>query len=214
MPMVCEACGGHQRLMPLVGDALACGHCGASRALVRPPLMVVAGAAASGKSTLCQRLAGTVDGVVVLDADVLADDLVAVAAPDDRPPDFPAFWGALLRLAHEIGQNGPAVAYFGVTLPEQVLANAALLPYFAGVHLLGLVCDDEVLRRRLGARAGGDAAAARVEVHLDVNRRLREAAATTPDMAVVDGSRPRDEVEEDVRRWIAAIVAAGPGDGA
>ncbi|HEV7757794.1 MAG TPA: SRPBCC family protein [Acidimicrobiales bacterium] len=60
--MVCEAWGGHQRLMPLAGDALACRHRGAPRPLVRPPLMVVAGAAASGRSTRCQRLAGMVAG--------------------------------------------------------------------------------------------------------------------------------------------------------
>jgi len=48
--------------------------------------------------------------------------------------DYPAFWRSLMRLAHEISQNGVAVAYFGITEPEQVLANEDLLAYFDGRH--------------------------------------------------------------------------------
>jgi gluconate kinase len=184
---------------------LVCDHCGATRRFVRPPLMVIAGAAGTGKSTLCQRLAGTIPGTVVIDADVLAEDLVAVVSPNH---DYPAFWRSLMRLAHEIAQNGVAVAYVGVTLPEQLVANDDLFDYFDGVHILGLVCDETDLRQRIEARAGGYASAAHVERHLDINRRIG-AACGLLDMTLVDASRPPHEIEHDVRTWIVRL-ASGP----
>jgi len=112
-----------------------------------------------------------------------------------------------MRLAHEISQNGVAVAYFGITRPEQVLANEDLFAYFDGVHILGLVCDDSELRRRIRERAGGHASAARVDLHLHINRRLAEASGDTLDMTTTDASRPVHEVEHDVREWIVGLVS-------
>lgn len=171
--MACEACGGHGR-REVVGDALVCPLCGGRRAFVRAPLMVIAGAGGSGKSTLCYRLAGSIDDVVVIDADVLAKDLVSVVSPNH---DYPSFWRSLMQFAHEISQNGVVVAYFGVTLPEQVLANRFSMSYFSAVHFLGLVCDESDLRSRILSRPSGEAAGRRVDLHLEINRRLREAAA-------------------------------------
>ena len=84
--------------------------CGGRRAFIRAPLMVIAGAGGSGKSTLCYRLAGSIDDVVVVDADVFAEDLVSVVSPNR---DYPSFWRSLMQFAHEISQNGVVVAYFG-----------------------------------------------------------------------------------------------------
>jgi hypothetical protein len=39
-----------------------------------------------------------------------------------------------MRLAHEIAQNRCAVAYFGVALPEQILANTDMVQYFEAVR--------------------------------------------------------------------------------
>jgi predicted ABC-type ATPase len=167
--------------------------------------MVVAGAGGTGKSTQCQRLAGTVGGTVVIDADILSEDILAVVSPNH---DYPAFWRTLMRLAHEIAQNGVAVAYFGITFPEQILANEDLLAYFHGVHILGLVCDEADLRQRIQARSGGHAAASRIDLHLDLNRRLRSAAAGSRlGLTLLDASRPADEVEADVRAWIIRLTS-------
>lgn len=193
---------------------LACDHCGATRPFVRRPLMVVAGAAGTGKSTLCQRLAGTVAGTVVIDADILSEDVVSVVSPHH---DYPAFWRTLMRLAHEIAQNGVAVAYFGITFPDQILANSDLLAYFNGVHILALVCDEADLRQRIQARSGGHAAAARIDLHLALNRRLRSAAAAPAHLddrlalTPLDASRPTDEVEADVRTWLAHVTSRPNG---
>jgi len=69
-------------MMRAAGSSLVCDQCGAARRFVRLPLLLIAGAAGTGKSTLCQRLAGTIEGVIVVDADVLAEDLVSVVSPN------------------------------------------------------------------------------------------------------------------------------------
>ena len=85
-------------MIPAVGDVLRCPRCADERPFIRPPLLVVAGTVGIGKSTLCSRLAGTIPGTVVLDADILAD-LISVVPPNQ---DYPAFWRSMMRLAHEL----------------------------------------------------------------------------------------------------------------
>jgi hypothetical protein len=53
----------------------------AARPFERPPLLVLLGAAVSGKSTVFQALAGRVPEVAFLDIDVFADDVAAVISP-------------------------------------------------------------------------------------------------------------------------------------
>ena len=130
MPFTCEVCGRRSvfpDLIPAVGDVLRCPHCAGERPFVRPPLLVVTGAAGVGKSTLCARLAGTVPGAVLLDADIVAEDLISVVPPNQ---DYPAFWRSMMRLAHELAQNDVVVVYFSTMMPEQVLGNRDVLGQF------------------------------------------------------------------------------------
>jgi broad-specificity NMP kinase len=166
--------------------------------------LVVTCAAGVGKSTLCARLAGTIPGAVLLDADIFAADLISVVPPNQ---DYPAFWRSMMRLAHELAQNNVVVVYFSTMLPEQVLANSDLLSYFDSVHFLCLTCTPDVLRARLAGREGGGATArikvsSRIKVWRDFNRALVEAASEIPTATVVDAGRTTDEVEHDVRDWI------------
>ena len=193
-------------MIPAVGDVLRCPYCTDERPFVRPPLLVVTGAAGVGKSTVCARLAGTIPGAVLLDADVLAEDLSSVVSPNH---DYPAFWRSMMRLAHEVAQNNLVVVYFSVMLPEQVLANSDVLSYFDSVHFLCLACPPDVLRARLAGRVGSGAAAAgqltaRIEVWLDFNSALVAAASEIPTATVVDAGRTIDQVEHDVRNWLNA----------
>src|SRR5439155_9345190 len=85
VPFTCEVCGGRSvfpDLIPAVGDVLRCPHCADERPFVRPPLLVVTGTAGVGKSTVCARLAGTIPGAVLLDADVFAEELISVVPPN------------------------------------------------------------------------------------------------------------------------------------
>lgn len=216
MPFTCEVCGRRSifpELIPAVGDVLRCPHCGDGRPFVRPPLLVVTGTVGIGKSTLCARLAGTITGAVLLDADVLAADLISVISPNE---DYPAFWRSMMRLAHELAQNRVVVVYFSTMLPEQVLANHDVLSYFDSVHFLCLTCAPDVLRARLASRDGSGAATARAQVWIDFNIALVKAASGVPTATVVDAGRAMDDVEGDVRRWINtriphAVPPVGPG---
>src|SRR5437763_811904 len=134
VPFTCEACGRRSPfpdLIPAVGDVLRCPHCADERPFVRPPLLVVTGTAGIGKSTLCARLAGTIPGALLLDADILAEDLISVVSPKQ---DYPAFWRSMMRLAHEVAQNNVVVVCLARSRCESASA-APPSPYGAAVAL-------------------------------------------------------------------------------
>jgi predicted kinase len=202
VPFTCEVCGRRSvfpDLIPAVADVLLCPHCADERHFVRPPFLVVTGTAGIGKSTLCARLAGTIPGAVLLDADVLATDLISVVSPNH---DYPAFWRSMMRLAHEVAQNKLVVVYFAVMLPEQVLANRELLSYFDSAHFLCLTCPPDVLRARLAGRDGGGTVTERLDVWVDFNRALLTTASEIPTATAIDAGRAIDQVEHDVCHWI------------
>jgi broad-specificity NMP kinase len=192
-------------LIPAVGDVLRCPRCADVRPFVKPPLLVVTATAGVGKSTLCARLAGTIPGAVLLDADVHAEDLVSVVPPNE---DYPAFWRSMMRLAHELAQNNVVVVYFSTMLPTQLFANRDALGYFESVHFLCLTCPPDVLRARL-ARRVGSLPVTRAEVWVEFNDALVAAASEISTATLLDAGRPVDEVEPDVRGWINARLRAG-----
>jgi len=173
--------------------------------------LVVTGPAGVGKSTVCARLAGTIPGAVLLDADILGERHVNVVSPN---PDYTAFWWSMMRLAHELAQNDLVVAYFSVMLPEQVLANSDALRYFDSVHFLCLTAPPDVLRARIARQAGSIAVTVNIDAYLDertsawndFNGALLAAASDTPRTTTVDARCPIDEVEHDVRDWINAVL--------
>jgi adenylate kinase family enzyme len=126
--------------------------------------LVVTGPAGVGKSTVCSRLAGTIPGAALLDADILGEHHVSVVSPK---PDYTAFWRSMMRLAHELAQNDLVVAYFSVMLPEQVLANSDALRYFDSVHFLCLTAPPDVLRARIARQAASVALATNIDAYLD-----------------------------------------------
>jgi predicted kinase len=202
VPFTCDVCGRSTfpDLIPPTGDLLRCPRCGDARRFARPSLSVVTGTVGIGKSTLCARLAGTIPGAVLLDADVFAEDLVSVVPPN---ADYEAFWRSMLRLAHELAQNDVAVVYFSVMRPEQLLANRDVLGYFHSVNFLCLTCPPDVLRARLARREPG-ADPARFDRWVDFDRDLAAAASAIPTADVIDAGRTIDEVAEEVRGWIMA----------
>lgn len=171
---------------------------------MRPPLLVVTGSAGVGKSTICARLAGTIPGTILLDADVFGEDIVSLVPPNQ---DFQAFWRSMMRLAHELAQNNLVVVYFSTMLPEQLLANVDVLDYFDAVHFLCLTCPAEILQERLTVREGhddtkGTRVSPATKIWSDFNVALTLAATEIPTSSAIDGGRTADEVESDVRGWI------------
>ena len=205
VPFTCAACGAGRdpAQIPAHGAVLRCPQCEDERPFFRPPLLMVAGTSGAGKSTICARLAGTIPGAVLLDADVFTDDMISLVHPNE---DYPAFWRSLARLAHEISQNHLVVVFFSVMLPEQLLANMDVLEYFESVSFLCLTCDADVLRtrfmRRLGSGSDNQSIEAAVDRWSRFNDVLTEAALATDRVHVVEATRSIGEVEGDVRGWV------------
>jgi predicted ABC-type ATPase/DNA-directed RNA polymerase subunit RPC12/RpoP len=207
VPFTCEACGAGRDLIqiPAHGPVLRCPQCGHERRYVRPPLLIVTGTPGAGKSTVCARLAGRIPGAVLLDADVFAGQMTSDVPPNE---DYPAFWRAMTRLAHEISQNNLAVVFFSVMLPQQLLANTDVVGYFESVSFLCLRCDADVLRRRFMRRVGSGGETQGIEAAVDrwgrFNDVLLDAARSTDGVDVIDATRSDGQVESDVRGWILA----------
>lgn len=199
--------------MPAARGVLMCPHCSKARPFARPPLLVVVGPIGVGKSTVCSRLAGTLPGAVLLDADTFGAQHVKVVGSE---PDYTAYWRWMLEVAHEIAQNNVVVTYFSVMLPEQILANLDALEYFDSIRFLYLKAPHQVLRERILRQAGTMAASVDIESYLDERTRewnafnavLDEAAFATPNTIVVDATRPASEVEHEVRAWISRHLDA------
>jgi hypothetical protein len=204
VPSTCEACGHRSDSIPAHDNVLRCPQCGSERPFVRKPLLIVTGAAGTGKSTICARLAGTIPHAVLLDLDVFVDEIASAASPD---PDYGAFWRLMMRMAHELSENDLVVVYFSVMLPEQVLLNSDALRYFDGVEFLCLTCSPELLLTRLNTRGGWGAAtadelSARVEFWQDFDLALIAAAGDIPTATVLDSGGAVDRVTSDVLHWI------------
>ncbi len=205
VPFTCDACGAGRDLtqIPAHGAVLRCPQCEDERPFFRPPLLIVAGTSGAGKSTICARLAGTIPGAVLLDADVFTDDMISLVHSNE---DYPAFWRLLARLAHEISQNNLTVVFFSVMLPQQLLANTDVLDYFESVSFLCLRCEAEVLRTRFIRRLGGGSDMQSIRAAMDrwsrFNDVLTDAARATDHAHVIDATRSIGEVEGDVRGWI------------
>jgi hypothetical protein len=169
------------------------------------PVLVVTGAAGTGKSTVCAGLAG-LDGLLALDGDVLARGAAAVA---DGRGDYDAFWSYLLQIARDVHSNGLIPVFACVCLPDQVLGSAEM-SRVAAVHFLVLGCQESDLRRRIQTRVGATAAAARVDFHLDLNRRLQTASVAAPN--TLDRHDTTSETPEQTvgaaRAWVTVHLPA------
>jgi hypothetical protein len=141
-----------------------------------PPLLIVTGAAAAGKSTACRELCRE-PGLLALDGDVIAAGAAAVA---DGRTDYPAFWRYVMSIASGVADNGLVPVICGVCLPDQVLANGGECARFAGVHFFALTCASDELERRICSRVGGESAARNLTKHLAINADLRRAGVAPP----------------------------------
>ncbi|TWP49916.1 hypothetical protein FKR81_22010 [Lentzea tibetensis] len=177
MALTCVVCGNYGG--PVDGR---CRHCGAASARPFLPLLIVTGAAASGKSTVCHALALR-PSFFALDGDVVASGAAAVA---DGRTDYVAFWRYVLDLAGAVVENGLIPVICCVGLPSQVLANAECAS-FDGVHFLGLVCSEDELVRRIVQRRGAESAVRRVDRHVALNDTLKNAEVPPPhSLTIVD----------------------------
>ena len=127
-------------------------------------VLVVTGAAATGKSTLGAHLRGR-DGLMVIDGDVLG---AGAAATAEGRRDYVGFWRYVLAICREVRANGLVPVVPCICLPEQVLAAVD----DEVVHFLALLSDPGTVRRRIAARTGVSEVPS-PESHVELDRRLR-----------------------------------------
>ncbi len=157
------------------------------------PVLVVTGAAATGKSTVGRHLRSH-PGLLVIDGDVLGRGAAAVA---DGRRDHVAFWRYVLAICAEVRSNGLTPLIPCICLPAQVLAAVE----DEVVHFLGLVSDGPTIRRRIAARVGVSDVPS-PDSHVGFDASLRAARVPVPHTLV-----QHDVVRHDEAATLAAAEA-------
>ncbi len=204
---VCPGCGEYtvEKEIDSAGSYAICPRCGHTHRFVRLPLFVVSGASGTGKTTVCLALPALLPECVVLESDILWRP--EFNTPEDGYRTYRDLW---LRLAKNIHQAGRPVVLCGTAVPAQM----ELCPerrYLAAIHYLALVCDDDILARRLRARpdwrqSGGAEFSARMTAF---NGWLKaNASQTAPPMALLDTSHITIQAAaEQVAAWVCERLA-------
>ncbi len=205
---VCLQCGLYRadKEIDPSGPYAICPECGHKQPFRRLPLLVISGASGTGKSTVCDRLMGRIDEVVLLEADILWQ-------PEYTQPNggHRRFYETWLRVAKNISQAGRPVALVnaGMGVPEN-LEECVERRYFAEIHRLALTCGDGELAARLHARPQwrncGDPAY--VQAHVDYNRWFRENGdASNPPIELLDTTGVSIEATAgQVASWIREVL--------
>lgn len=205
---VCWNCGLYRvdKVIDPVGPYAVCPECGHKHPFKQLPLLLVAGASGTGKSTVCQELLGRLDEVVLLDADILWQP--AFNQPENQYRNFFETW---LRMAKNIGQSGRPVVLFGAGLgvPDNI-EPCIERRYFSEVHYLALVCAEERLRQRLQNRPmwRQSGQAEFIEGQIQFNQWFEERGRDpTPPIALLDTtSLAIPETTSQVASWIRGII--------
>jgi hypothetical protein len=144
---VCFQCGSYRadKQIDPQGPFAICPECGFRHPFLQLPLLVVSGASASGKTSVCRSLLGRLNRAVLLDSDILWQP--AFNTPENHYREFFEIW---LRMCKNINQSGSPVVLFGAGMgvPDNI-EPCIERRYFSSVEYLALVCDDEELGYRL-----------------------------------------------------------------
>jgi energy-coupling factor transporter ATP-binding protein EcfA2 len=211
MMNACHKCGAYRvdKIVDHTGPFAVCPECGHRHPFKQLPLLTVSGASGSGKSTICQSLAGTMEEAVILDADILWRD--HFNHPENDYREFMELW---LRMCKNISQAGKPVVLFGAgTGVPMNIEPCVERRYFSQVHYLALVCDNEILERRLEARPAWrknhDPRALISEIEFN-NWFMEESRRLEWKVELVDTTNhPVEGTTNRVRDWILETLGVG-----
>ena len=144
----CPACGEYsvEKTIDRHGPFAVCPACGHKQPFRQLPLLVITGPSGAGKTTLALELVPRLESVVAIETDIFWEQKYWSLETGFR--EFNEIW---LRVAKNIAQAGRPVLAFRPCIPEQIEACSERR-YFADIHYLALVCDDDVLAARLKSR--------------------------------------------------------------
>lgn len=203
MMNVCLRCGIYRadKIIDPDGPVAICPECGYQHRFAQHPLLIVSGASGAGKSTVCHSLLGRLTQVVVLDSDILWRS--EFNSPEDN---FAGFFDTWLRVCKNISQSGRPVVLFGagVGVPDNIEPRVERR-YFASVHYLALVCDDQALAERLRRRPKwrGSGEPAYIEEHQRFNQWFKSYGSAQPPIRLLDTTDIDEETTANqVELWI------------
>ena len=203
MMNVCVNCGLYRsdKTVDPDGPYAICPECGHRHPFLQLPLLIVAGASSTGKSTICYHLLGRLKEVVALEADILW------RAEFDKPGDrYREFFELLLRLCKNISQSGrPVVLFCSGGNPDNV-EPCVERRYFSEVHYLALTCEDAELVQRLTGRPAWRKSGAQefVKAQVEYNRWFKEGGSDIgPPVELLDTTEISEkESVEAVALWV------------
>jgi broad-specificity NMP kinase len=199
---VCPGCGEYRadKEIDSAGSFAVCPVCAHRHKFARLPLFILTGASGAGKSAASLALSVKFKDVVVMESDILWRD--EFNQPETNYQDYREMW---LRVSKNIAQAGKPVLLCGCAVPEQ-FEECVERRYFSNIHYLALVCNGELLERRLRARPRwrGSFRDEYIQEHLAFNDWLKKNAGDTrPRMTLLDTSETTAiETAEAVIEWI------------
>ena len=199
---VCPKCGEYsvEKIIDNSGPYAICPHCDHAHPFLMQPLFLIGGASGTGKTTVCLSLISMLKECVVLEQDILWG--MVPATPEDNYRSYRNVW---LRIAKNIGQAGRPVVLCGTAFPEQ-FEDCPERRYFSTLYYLTLVCDDDVLVKRLQRRPEWRMTHTPefLEDMVQFNKWLKaNASLTRPPMTLYDTSHQDiDEIVKYVAKWV------------
>lgn len=204
---VCQNCGEYRadKIIDPTGPYAICPLCQHKHTFQYLPLLIICGPSAAGKSTIANLLAGTIEELVVLDADILWR--AEFNKPENQYRDFFETW---LRMAKNINQSGRPLLLFNAGAIPSNIEPCIERRYLSQVHYLALTCNDETLVKRLQARPSWRKTSSDPFIleQLKFNQWFREnSAETTPPIQLLDTSNtPIETTLQQVRNWVYNII--------
>lgn len=177
------------------GKSIKCPSCGHIEKINRMPLFIITGASGAGKSTVCRQLFLKEKDYIVMESDILWNSYFN--HPENNYREYREVW---LRMCKNISQIGKPVVLCGCAVPEQ-FENCLERRYFSEIHYLALVCDGDILRKRLEERDGDNGG---IDGAIEFNNWLRENAdKTNPKIKLVESSKLNvSDKEKIINDWI------------
>ena len=160
-------------------------------------LFIISGASGVGKSTACEILFQNQKDYVVLESDIWWDK--KYDTPADGYREYRERW---LTLCANVSQIGMPCVLCGCADPDQFEKTTAR-GLFSVIHYLAVVCDEEILKRRL-TKGRGICDDSHIAGSLCFNRWLKvNGNKTEPKMEILDNScLTAKETAEKIHNWI------------